>query len=101
MEEPDRAASVQILENEQSKTNGVPNRESGRSRPGEDPQAEGWLKSMQRFREHTVNHMCQKEAYGSASEQDRPSLARKTDKFLAVEEGLRKFIDRREERNHK
>ena len=56
---------------------------------------------MQRFREHTVNHMRQKEAYSSASEQDRQSLAQKMDKFLAVEDGLRKFIDRREERSHK
>ena len=101
MEEPDRAASVQILKNEQSKTNGVPSREPGRSRPGGDPQAEGWIKSMQRFREHTVNQVRQKEASGSASEQDRRALARKTDKFLSVEEGLRKYIDRHKERSHK
>ena len=71
MEEPDRAASMQILEDKQSRTNGVPNRESGRSRPVADPQAEAWLKSMQQFREHKVNQMLQKEAYGSISEQDK------------------------------
>ena len=56
---------------------------------------------MQRFREHTVNHIRQKEAYGSASEQDRQALARITDKFLSVEEGLQKYIDRCKERSHK
>ena len=56
---------------------------------------------MQKFREHTVNHMHQKEASGSASEQDRQALARKTDKFLSVEEGFCKYIDRRKERSHK
>ena len=88
MDEPDRAASVHILENKQSKTNGVPSREPGRSRPGGDPQVEGWIKSFQEFREHTVNQVRQKEASGSASEQDRQALAQNTDKFLSVEEGL-------------
>ena len=88
MEEPDRAASVQILENKQSRTNGVPSREPGRSRLGGDPQVEGWIKSMQKFREHTVNHMRQNEASSSASKQDRRALARKTDRFLSAEEGL-------------
>ena len=79
VEEPDRAASVQILEDEQSRMNGVPNRESGRGRPVADPQAKAWLDSMQRFRldrEHQINQILQREAYGSLSEQYRLSFAR-------------------------
>ena len=72
VEEPDRAASVQILEDEQRRTNGVPNRESGQSRPVADPEAKAWLE----------------EAYGSLSERDKQSFARETERFRATEEGI-------------
>ena len=88
---------MQILEDKQSRTNGVPNRESGRGRPVGDPQAKAWLDSMQRFRlerEHKVNQMLQKEAYGSISEQDKQSFAWETERFRAVEEGIRKYMER-------
>ena len=85
---------MQILEDKQSRTNGVPNRESGRGRPVGDPQAKAWLDSMQRFRlerEHKVNQMLQREAYGShgsLSEQDRLSFTREAERFRAAEEGI-------------
>ena len=68
--------------------------ESGWSRPVADPQAEAWLKSMQQFREHKVNQMLQKEAYGSLSEQDKLSFAREMERFRAAEEGIRKYMER-------
>ena len=85
---------MQILEDEQSRTNGVPNRESGRGRPVADPQAKAWLESMQRFREHKVNQMLQKEAYSSLSEQDKLSFTQETERFRAAEEGIRKYMER-------
>ena len=99
MEEPDRASSVQILnlEDEQGKKNGVPNRESGRGRPVTDPQAKGLLDSIQRLRverQHQINQILQREAYGTLSEQDKLSLAREGEKFHAAEEGFRKFMER-------
>ena len=97
MEEPDRAASVPILEDEQSRKNGVPNREFGQGRPLADPQAKAWLDSMQRFRlerEHQINQIFQREAYGSLSKQDKLSFAWEAEKFRAAEEGFRKFMKR-------
>ena len=99
VEEPDRAPSVQILnpEDEQGKKNGVPNRESGRGRPVADPEAKGWLDSIQRLRaerQHQINQILQREAYGTLSEQDKLSIAREAEKFCAVEEGFQKFMER-------
>ena len=81
VEEPDRAPSVQILnpEDEQGKKNGVPNRESGRGKPVADPEAKGWLDSIQQLREerqHQINQILQREAYGTLSKQDKLSIAR-------------------------
>ena len=49
---------------------------------------------MQQFREHKVNQMLQKEAYGSISEQDKQSFAREKERFLAVEDGIQKYMER-------
>ena len=99
VEEPDREASVQIInpEDEQGKKNGIPNQESSRSKPVEDPQAKDWLDSIQWLRvarEHQINQILQREAYGAFSEQDKLSLAREAEKFRAAEVGFRKFMER-------
>ena len=99
VEEPDREASVQIInpEDEQGKKNGIPNQESSRGKPVEDPQAKDWLDSIQRLRverEQQINQILQREAYGALSEQDKLSLTREAEKFRAAEEGFRKFMER-------
>ena len=93
VEEPDREASVQIInpEDKQGKKNGVPNRESSRGKPVEDPEAKGWLNSIQRLRverQHQINQILQREVYGTFSEQDNLSLAREAEKFRTTEEGF-------------
>ena len=91
---------MQVLnpEDEQGKKNGVPNRESGWGRPLVDPEAKGWLDSIQRLRaerQHQINQILQREAYGTLSEQDKLSIVREAEKFCAVEEEFRKFIAKR------
>ena len=93
MEEPDRAPSVQILnpEDEQGKKNGVPNQESGWGKPVADPEAKGWLDSIQRLRaerQQQINQILQREAYGTLSKQDNRSIMQEAEKFHAVEEGF-------------
>ena len=53
---------MQIInpEDKQGKKNRVPNRESSRGRPVEDPQAKGWLDSIQWLRverQHQINQI--------------------------------------------
>ena len=90
---------MQIInpEDQQGKKNGVPNRESSWGKPVEDRQAKGWLDSIQRLRverEHQINQILQREAYGTLSEQDKLSLVREAEKLHATEEGFRKFMER-------
>ena len=99
MEEPDRAPSVQILnpEDEQGKKNEVPNRESGWGKPVADPEAKGWLDSIQRLRakrQHQINKFLQREAEGTFTEQEKLSIALETKKFQELEEGVRKFMEK-------
>ena len=52
------------------------------------------LQGLRVERQHQINQILQREAYGTLSEQDKLSLAREAEKFRATEEGFRKFMEK-------
>ena len=84
-------------EDEQGEKNKASTPEPGRGKPVANPEAKGWLDSIQRLRaerQQQINQILQREAYGTLSEQDKLSLAQEAEKFRAAEDGFRKFMER-------
>ena len=98
MEEPDREPSVLLLdpEDKQGEKNETTNREPGRGRPVSNPAAKNLLETIQQLRaerKQQINNFLQREADGTLRDRDRLSIKLETQKFLELEEGVRKFLE--------
>ena len=84
-------------EEKQGEKNETSNREPGRGKPVANPEAKGWLETIQQLRaerQQQIDKFLQREADSTLTDQDKLSIVLETKKFQELEEGVRKFMEK-------